>query len=221
MPRRMRDQAFREAQWDRRYEPQVEPLNRYIDELGERDDVGHPPYIAPMYRGIDAPVLSVFRDPGPKAGGPEGSGFLCVENDDPSAERLWHFLDEAGMDHRDVVPWNAYPWYINAKPSTAQLRDGVEPLRRVIELMPRLQVVILHGNDATRGWKMFLRQHAHVVRTRGIESLGTYHTSRGALRSNHSTVEERLVESRRREDHIRTTFAAAARILHSNARAPQ
>jgi len=195
----------------------VEPLNRFVDELGMRDDAGHPPYIAPMYHGIDAPVLSVFRDPGPKAGGPEGSGFLCVENDDPSAERLWHFLDESGIDDRDVVPWNAYPWYINAKPSTAQLRDGVEPLRRVIELMPRLQVVILHGNEAKRGWKMFLRQHGELVHTRGIESFGTYHTSRGALRSNLPTEEDRLEESQRRENHVRTTFAAAAGILHSAA----
>ncbi len=115
------------------------------------------------------------------------------------------------------MPWNAYPWYINAKPGTAQLRDGVEPLRRVIEFMPRLQVVILHGNEAKRGWKMFLRQHGELVHTRGIESFGTYHTSRGALRANHPTAEERLVESRRREDHIRTAFTAAARILQSGA----
>jgi hypothetical protein len=31
--------------------------------------------------------LSISRDPGPKAGGIKGSGFLSIENDDPSAER--------------------------------------------------------------------------------------------------------------------------------------
>jgi hypothetical protein len=41
-----------------------------------------------MYRGVDAPALSISRDPGPKAGGDKGSGFLSVENDDPSAERM-------------------------------------------------------------------------------------------------------------------------------------
>ncbi len=63
MPRRMREPAFRADQWAQRYEPHVEPLNRFVDELGMRDDAGHPPYIAPMYRGIEAPVLSLLRDP--------------------------------------------------------------------------------------------------------------------------------------------------------------
>lgn len=175
----------------------------------------HRAYV-PGHRGANA---GSFPDPGPNAGGEKGSGFLCVEKNDQAAERQWGFLDEAGIDPAEAVPWNAYPWYINARPNTAQLREGVVPLRRVIELMPRLQVVILHGNEAKRGWKMFLRQHEELVRTREIKSFGTYHTSRGALRSNQPTVEERLVESRRREDDIRTTFAAAARILHSTGRA--
>lgn len=82
-------------------------------------------------------------------------------------------------------------------------------------MMPRLQVLVLHGDEAKRGWEMFLRQHAELIRTLAIESFGTYHTSRGVLRSSLPTAEERLVESRRREDHIRTAFAAAAHILHS------
>jgi len=49
-----------------------------------------------------------------------------------------------------VVPWNAYPWYINAKPTVVQLAAGVEPLRGIIELMPRLRVVLLLGTDAKR-----------------------------------------------------------------------
>jgi hypothetical protein len=31
-------------------------------------------------------VLSVLRDPGPKIQDTIGSGFLCLENDDPTAE---------------------------------------------------------------------------------------------------------------------------------------
>jgi hypothetical protein len=54
----------------------VEPINRFIDDLGRHEQAGHPPYIPPMYRGIDALALSISRDPGPKAGGDKGSGFL-------------------------------------------------------------------------------------------------------------------------------------------------
>ena len=66
MARRMRDLAFRDDQMARRYTGPVEPINRFIDDLGARDAAGHPPYIPPMYRGVDALALSISRDPGPK-----------------------------------------------------------------------------------------------------------------------------------------------------------
>ena len=101
MARRMRDKAFRDDQWARRYTGRVERINRFIDELGAKDDAGHPPYIPPVCGGVDALALSISRDPGPKAGGTKGSGFLSIENDDPSAERMGQFLDEAGIDYAE------------------------------------------------------------------------------------------------------------------------
>lgn len=59
-----------------------------------------------MYRGVDALALAILRDPGPKAGGAEGSGFLCIENDDQSAARLHGFFAEAGIEAANVIPWN-------------------------------------------------------------------------------------------------------------------
>lgn len=209
MPRQMRDPAFREDQWVRRYEPHVEPLNRLIDELGERDDAGHPPYIAAMYWGNEAPVLSLLRDPGPMAGGPKGSGFLCVENDDPSAERLWHFLAEAGIDPRDVVPWNAYPWYINAKPTRAQLAAGVDPLMRIIELMPRLQTVLLLGKDAQQAWPLLMAKHGEAIQQRGIAVFSTFHPSRQALQHRDPQVRAD------REEAISGTLRSVAALLRA------
>jgi hypothetical protein len=66
----------------------LERINRFIDELGAKGDAGQPPYVPPMCGGVDALALSVSRDPGPKAGRTQGSGFLSIENDDPSAERM-------------------------------------------------------------------------------------------------------------------------------------
>jgi len=149
-----------------------------------------------MYHGVDAPMLAILRDPGPKAGGAQGSGFLSVENDDQTAERQCGFFVEAGIDPADVVPWNAYPWYINDAPSRAQLGEGVEPLRRLIELMPGLKVVLLAGKDAQAAWEVFGHSHGVLIRSRGIEALFTYHPSRQALQ--HPDPAERA----RREDHI-------------------
>lgn len=160
---------------------------------------------------MDARALSISRDPGPKAGGIKGSGFLSIENDDPSAERMGRFLCGAGIDYGQVVPWNAYPWYINGDPTAEQLIAGVEPLRELICLMPRLRVVILHGTAAAKGWKLFLREHHGLVEGRGIVWLATYHTSRQALQT------PDRIERELREASIRNAFALAASVMRSPA----
>lgn len=206
----MADSGFREDQWRRRYEPHVEPINRFVDELGRLDDAGHPPYVAPFYSGVSAPALAILRDPGPRAGGDSGSGFLCVENNDSTAERQLQFFAGAGIDARDVVPWNAYPWYINAKPTPKQLTDGTEPLRRIIDLLPSLKVVLLLGGDARRAWKLFTRVHQQLIDAHGITALTTFHPGRQALWHEDPSVRQQ------REDAIRATLARAAVIMDSN-----
>jgi hypothetical protein len=40
----------------------------------------------------------------------------------------------------DLLPWNAYPWYINRKPSTAELLLGLPTILRLLELAPAIEV---------------------------------------------------------------------------------
>jgi hypothetical protein len=58
---------------------------------------------------MDARILSVVRDPGPMTREGSGSGFLCVENDDPTAETQCGLFEAYGISPRWVLPWNAYP----------------------------------------------------------------------------------------------------------------
>lgn len=110
------------------------------------------PYIAPLYGGVEAEMLSILRDPGPMTNAAlDGSGFLCLEDDDPAAELFATLLAEAGIAPSRMTPWNAYPWYINRKPNTAELTAGHDPLRRLLGLLPRLRVVMLNGGDGVRG----------------------------------------------------------------------
>lgn len=203
----MADPAFRESQWRHRYDAHVAPLNQFIDELGRLDHAGHPPYIAPMYKGVRCHGLAVLRDPGPKAGGTDGSGFLSIENDDPTAERQHHFMHEAGIDPADVLPWNAYPWYINAKPTTRQLRYGTDPLRRVIEMLPDLRAVLLLGSDAAHAWKLFEAMQGQALRDRDLAVVECYHPSRQALFHPDPFVRAA------REDSIRRAFTEYAAAL--------
>jgi hypothetical protein len=86
MSRKMADPAFCEAQHKHRLDPHISPINQMVHDLRDQDGRGWLPEVAPMHGGIDARVLSVLRDPGPATQTGSGSGFLCVENDDPTAE---------------------------------------------------------------------------------------------------------------------------------------
>lgn len=133
-----------------------------------------------MYGGINARLLSVLRDPGPKTQEDHGSGFLCMENDDATAERISKLFADVKIEAEDIVPWNAYPWYINRLPKAAELKAGVEPLKRIIDLLPNLRVVILHGGSAHDVWNRLVRKYPEIAE-RDWCVIKTYHTSHKAF----------------------------------------
>jgi hypothetical protein len=200
----MRDPAFRASQLDRLRDAHVAPINDLVDEL-RCSGRGWLPYVAPIYGGVRAEMLHIFRDPGPMTNdAARGSGFLCLENDDPAAELLADLLDEVGIAPARTLTWNAYPWYINRKPLAAELDAGVEPLRRLLDLLPALKVVMLQGGEAKVLWRKFVRRHPAMSRT--LTAIETYHTGRQAFIGKAEVREQRM-------SRLRTAFAEAARIL--------
>lgn len=205
MPRKMGNAEFRKYQWLHRFDDHIAPLNRLVDELC---NIGKAPYIAPIYGGINAKLLSILRDPGPKTQLEEnGSGFLCLENDDATAEKMCELVAEAGIDTSEMVTWNTYPWYINRAPNATELRTGIAPLKKLIDLLPKLQVVILHGVTAQNGWKKFTRSFPNIIEERELCVINTYHTSRQAFWH----PDEEIRKARRQ--HLRDSMHRAASIL--------
>jgi hypothetical protein len=202
----MADRAFREDQWAHRYDAHVVPINSLVDSMcrGER---GWAPYVAPMYGGTNARLLSVLRDPGPKTQKKEGSGFLSMENDDATAEAISEYFGSVRIGADQVVPWNVFPWYINRAPTSAEIQFGLEPLHEIVRLLPRLRVVMLHGGSAHAGWKHFERKYPESVQGRSIHVIKTYHTSRQAFWHPDPQVREK------RKAHLRQAFAEAAQHL--------
>jgi hypothetical protein len=129
---------------------------------------------------------------------------LCPENDDASAERFANLLDSVGIPVGETQSWNAYPWYINRSPRAAELDAGVEPLRRLLDLLPRLRVVVLHGVSARDGWRRLARRHPD--RVGGLEVVPTFHTSRQAFIGPPEVRAARMTA-------LREAFARTARIL--------
>lgn len=172
--------SFRDRQWADRYAPHIAPVNEYVDELREMGR-GWAPYVAPLHGGVEARVLSILRDPGPATQDEVGSGFICVEKDDGSAELQSILLEEAGISLYELLPWNAYPWYINRKPKACELDAGVETILHLLELAPKLEVVLLQGGDADHAWRRLLRIVPGVERERGLTVVRTFHPSPQAL----------------------------------------
>lgn len=161
----MRSADFRAEQRECRFDAHIAPINEFVGTLQNLDGRGWLPEVAPLHGGIDARVLSILRDPGPKTlddGG--GSGFLCVENDDPTAETQAQLFSDRGIPLRTVLPWNAYPWYIDRKPRADELELGAEVLGRLVDLVPTLRVVLLQGKDAESVWKRLQKQRPSLQR---------------------------------------------------------
>lgn len=203
MPRRMADSKFCDEQYQHRYDEHIARINRFVDEL--RRNGKEVPYVASMHGGVNARLLSVLSDPGRMTRENGGSGFLCMENDDPTAEKISKLFAEAGIYACDVLPWNAYPWYINRTPKPVELQIGIEPLKHIIDLLPALRVVMLHGVSAHKGWKKLTRQYPDLVAVRGLHVIETYHPSPQAFRhpdpgvraSRHEDLHEAFYEASR------------------------
>lgn len=186
MVRRMKDPRFKAEQLSGKYQPHVEPVNRLMDELREAEPPagrGWAPYVAPIHGGTEARILSILRDPGPKTHKDTGSGMLCVENDDDSAALQCDLLTSVDLTPRDLTPWNAYPWFRfdqSSGLSSPQITEGLSPLRRIVDLMPALEVVLLQGGEAQTLWKRFARKEPRLAGRYAV--VETYHPGRTALR---------------------------------------
>ncbi|PPF51231.1 hypothetical protein C5B94_14860 [Clavibacter michiganensis] len=182
MTRRMSDSAFRRSQEDAaETAPHMAPVNAFVAAIREPDRAGFVPRVAPHHGGTDARVLSVLRDPGPKTQEGVGSGFLSIENDDPTAERQAALFAEHGIRDRDVLPWNAYPWFIDRAPGAVEGRLGARVLVELVALLPDLEVVLLQGRDAERIWRYAVELDPDLADGVRYAVLSTIHPSRSSL----------------------------------------
>lgn len=196
MARRMSDPAFLADQRARLHEPHIAPITDYID--GLRTSSGRwVPYVAPLHGGVNARVLNVLRDPGPKTRDVGGSGMICIENDDQTAAAMYELMVQAGMMPDQLCPWNAYPWYINRSPSDAEIAEASPTLIGLIDLLPDLEIVLLQGRNAQAAWKVALAAQP-ALRRRRLEVFETYHPSVQALHV--QSVDERARRVQHRID---------------------
>ncbi len=128
---------------------EMQALNRFAASLRERHGVV--PDFDPLDGGPAARLLLVLETPGP---GTAPMRFVSRDNLTGTAANLRRFLDAAGIARRDSVIWNAVPWIIHASharnrpPRRAEKTLGLVELPPLLQLLPRLAVVVLAGRVA-------------------------------------------------------------------------
>jgi hypothetical protein len=114
------------------------------------------PYFDPCDGGIQARVLFLLQSPGRKA---VASCFISRNNPDPTARNMCGLLARAGIARAETILWNVVPWYVGngtklGAVGSADLVDGVQHLRELLDRLTVLQGVVLVGRDAQRARPM-------------------------------------------------------------------
>ena len=118
---------------------------------GLREQHGAVPFFDPFDGGTRASLLLLLETPGPSTATVR---FASRDNPTGTARNLRTFLDDAALPRHETVIWNAVPWVIhragarNRAPTAREIRDGIAALPRLLDLLPRLRVVVLAGRVA-------------------------------------------------------------------------
>ena len=158
-PRLHRDLHEVELKQARLEEPHIEPLTRYVEALRREKPETAIPYFDPAEAGVTASILLLLEAPGRRAALERGSNFVSPDNNDQTAANMWQFLQDAGIERsKDIVTWNVVPWYIGdgtkiRAARSSDLQDGRDAVERLLDLLPKLKVVVLLGRKAQASWK--------------------------------------------------------------------
>ena len=125
--------------------PRIAPLTVYAAELRSMNR-GDVPDFDPLNGGTEAEILFLFEKPGRLAA---RSGFISRNNDDPTAEATFDFLQKARLKPSQFLIWNTVPWWNDTRKLTAaEIKAGLECLEALLKLLSRVRVVTLVGKHA-------------------------------------------------------------------------
>lgn len=150
-PRALRDRHAVEQRIIFLQQPHIAPLTAFVDNL-RRFSSCEVPYIDPLDGGINARMLFLFEKPGPMSTrGRLGSGFISRDNDDPTAQATFTFMQHANIPRETSLLWNAVPgWNGTRRVTSLELAEGIVSLGPMLSLLHSLEVIVLVGNKAQR-----------------------------------------------------------------------
>jgi hypothetical protein len=152
--------------------PHIAPLTDFVKKLRRKYKTWEFPDFDPLDGGTNADILFLFEKPGPKTstkGG--GSGFISRNNDDPTAEATFGFMQKACISRKRTVLWNFIPGWNDTRGITkAELEMGMEELKELLSLLPKLRTIILVGKKAQRAERFIELRHSNLRIIKSIHS---------------------------------------------------
>jgi hypothetical protein len=180
-------------------EVSVQPLRDWCAEVAARRDV-HVPDFDPAEAGVEARVLILHEiAPGPtldrgKSTERPASGFVSIDNDDPSTANMWALREEAGLDETEVAHWSVVPWLLEPagrKPNAQEIAQAAREMVTLLPLFKRLEVVMPCGVVAQKAW----RDHS-ATRFPGLSTVPAWQPS--ALVMKQPAKREEMLQALRR-----------------------
>lgn len=169
-PRTLADPTEVERRNAMLFQPHIAPLIEFVQQLRKRDTNEYP-FFDPLDAGVNAEILFLFEKPGPMTVpkgrlSKSGSGFISRDNDDPTAEATFSFMEEAEIPRSKSVIWNTVPcWNGRRKILQNELEDGIRDLRSLLPLLPDVKKIVLVGRKAERAKSLIQRGSQYQVFT--------------------------------------------------------
>jgi len=133
--------------------PHMLSLTAYAESLRERlgSNVFVPDF-DPLDGGSNAEFLFLFEKPGPKTDYRNGgSGFISRDNNDETANSVFDFMGQIGLERSRTLLWNTIPAWDDSRAFKGfHVRDGIKLLDELLPLLPKLKTIILVGRQAQK-----------------------------------------------------------------------
>lgn len=147
----------------------MRPLGEMVCAL-RNEGRGSVPDFDPLDGGIEARLLFLLEKPGPMTDearlGKSGSGFISRDNDDSTAAAVFKFMRLARIPREETLLWNVIPWWNGEiRVGKEEWREGIARLEALLDLLPRLQGVVLVGRKAARAEPAIIARGLPVWKT--------------------------------------------------------
>jgi hypothetical protein len=174
--------------------PHVRELEGWARELEARTGESIPSF-DPRSGGERARVLVLREEPRCLAS--EGSGFVSIDNNDLAAQHASLAHAAGGLAYEDAVHWNIVPWWIrnpafggSAAPRAlmSQARRVREDVIGLLDLLGRLEVVVLLGKESQRAWPVIGATGYELIAAPHPSPLAWHQTSVSGVRNSALTI---------------------------------